>query len=204
MIYELRTYTLKPGMVAEFEKRWEPMVEGRQKLSPLGGLWHTEIGPLNEMVHLWPYESREERVRIRASAIEQGVWPPDTKDLIVKQRSEILLPAPFMRPLQPAALGKIYEMRTYTYQGGTMPEVLRRWSEALPRREKLSPLAGAWTSEIGDLNRFIHLWPYENLEERGRIRAEAVNSGVWPPKTREFLVSQENKILAPASFSPLH
>ena len=83
MIYELRTYTLRPGMVGEFEKRWAPMVEARQKLSPLGALWHTEIGPLNEMVHVWPYASVDERSRIRALAVEQGIWPPDTRDLIV-------------------------------------------------------------------------------------------------------------------------
>lgn len=203
MIYEMRTYTLKPGMTGEFEGRWAPLVEGRQRLSPLAALWHTEIGPLNEMIHVWPYASLEERNRIRALAVEQKIWPPNTSDLIVMMRSEILLPAPFMRPLSPQQLGNVYEMRIYTYQAGTMPEVLRRWAEAVPYREKYSPLAACWTSEIGDLNRFIHLWPYESLADRDRIRAEAAKDPHWPPATREFLVSMENKILAPAPFSPL-
>lgn len=203
MIYELRTYTLKPGMTAEFEQRWAPLVEGRGALSPLGGLFHTEIGPLNEMIHIWPYESLNERVRIRAQAIEKGIWPPQTSDLIVKMQSEILLPAPFMRPLAPATLGNVYEMRTYTYAPGTMAQVLERWGEAVPHREKYSPLAAAWTSELGDLNRFIHLWPYASMAERDRIRAEAAKDPNWPPRTREFLVSMENKILVPAPFSPL-
>ena len=203
MIYEMRTYTLKPGMAAEFERRWEPMAEGRQRLSPLGGLWRTEIGPLNEMVHIWPYESIAERVRIRGEAVAQGIWPPNTLDLMVRMRSEILLAAPFMRPLEPGQMGAVYEMRIYTYQPGAIPEVLRRWSEAIPHREKFSPLAGCWYSEVGELNRFIHLWPYASLAERDRIRTEAAASGHWPPATREFLISQENKILLPASFSPL-
>jgi hypothetical protein len=203
MIYELRTYTLKPGTVAEFERRWAPLIEGRQRLSPLGALWHTEIGPLNEMVHVWPYESLDERARIRAAAVEQGIWPPNTLELIVKQRSEILMPAPFMRPMQPAVLGNIYEMRIYTYQPGSMPQVLRRWADAVPHREKYSPLAACWYSEIGDLNLFIHVWPYESLAERDRIRAEASKDPHWPPPTGEFLVSTENKILVPAAFSPL-
>ncbi len=204
MIYEMRTYTIQPGMAAEFERRWAPLVDGRQKLSPLGALWRTEIGPLNEMIHVWPYQSVEERDRIRALAVEQGNWPPPTRELIVRQRSEILHPAPFMRPMEPRALGNIYEMRTYTYQPGTIPEVMRRWAEALPFREKFSPLAACWYSEFGELNRFIHVWPYENLAERDRIRAEALKDGHWPAPTREFLVSQETKILVPASFSPLH
>ena len=203
MIYEMRTYTLKPGTVAEFERRWAPLIEGRQRLSPLGALWHTEIGPLNEMIHVWPYESLEERDRIRAQAVEQGIWPPPTRELILRQRSEILQPAPFMRPLEPRVMGNVYEMRTYTYQPGAMPEVLRIWAEAVPHREKYSPLAACWYTEFGELNRFIHVWPYESLAERDRIRAEAAKDPHWPPPTGEFLVAMENKILVPAPFSPL-
>ena len=52
--------------------------------------------------------------------------------------AEIWQPASFMKPMGPSpdggpqALGNIYEMRTYTYQPGSMPELLRRWAEALP------------------------------------------------------------------------
>jgi len=204
MIYELRTYTLKPGTVGKFEEIWAPMVEARSKLSPLAGIWHTEFGPLNQVLHLWPYASLDERARIRALAVEQKVWPPPTEELIVRMESEILQPAPFMRPLAPAKLGNVYELRIYTYRPGTMPEVIRRWAEAVPYREKYSPLAGAWSSEIGTLNRWYHLWPYASLAERDRIRAEASKEPHWPPPTGEFLLSMENKLLIPASFSPLH
>lgn len=204
MIYELRSYTLKPGTVGKFEEIWAPMVEARSKLSPLAGIWHTEFGPLNQVLHLWPYASLDERARIRALAVEQKIWPPPTEELIVRMESEILQPAPFMRPLAPAKLGNVYELRIYTYRPGTMPEVIRRWAEAVPYREKYSPLAGAWSSEIGTLNRWYHLWPYASLAERDRIRAEASKEPHWPPPTGEFLLSMENKLLIPASFSPLH
>lgn len=204
MIYELRTYTLKPGMVGKFEEIWAPMVAARSKLSPLAGIWHTEFGPLNQVLHLWPYASLEERTRIRALAVEQKVWPPPTEELIVRMESEILQPAPFMRPLAPAQLGNVYELRIYTYRPGTMPEVIRRWAESVPYREKFSPLAGAWYSDIGTVNRWFHLWPYANLAERDRVRAEASKDPHWPAPTGEFMVSMENKLLLPASFSPLH
>ena len=29
----------------------------------------------------------------------------------------------------------------------------------------------------------IHIWPYQDIAERNRIRAEAVKDGTWPPKT---------------------
>ncbi len=58
-------------------------------------------------------------------------------------------------------------------------------------------------TELGGLNKLIHIRPYESLEERARIRQEAVKSGHWPPNTREFILRMENKILVPADFSPV-
>ena len=48
-------------------------------------------------------------------------------------------------------------------------------------RNALSPLVGAWYSEFGALNRWIHIWAYRDAAERQRIRAEAVAKGLWPP-----------------------
>ena len=45
MIYEVRTYTLKPGSVAKFEENFGKALPARQKYSKLGAFWHTEIGP---------------------------------------------------------------------------------------------------------------------------------------------------------------
>lgn len=209
MIYEMRTYTLKPGTVATFEERFAEGLPTREKYSLLGAFWHTDIGPLNQVVHVWPYRDLAHRDEVRAAAAKDtgGKWPPKTTEFIASMQSEILHPAPFMRPLgEPQSLGSIYEMRIYTYQPGAMPRVLERWAEAIPYREKYSPLAACWYSELGGLNRFFHVWPYKDLADRARIRAEAAKdpSGKWPPATREWLVSQENKLLVPAAFSRLH
>ncbi len=100
-------------------------------------------------------------------------------------------------------LGNIYEMRTYTYRPLSIPAVIDRWAAAIVHREKYSPLAACWYTEIGALNRWTHISPYESLEARDQIRAEAFKDPNWPPATREFLVSQETRILTPAPFSPL-
>src|SRR5882724_10263648 len=78
MIYEIRTYQLKAGSLAEVEKRFGEGYEYRKKYSPLAAFWHTEIGPLNEIVHVWPYRDVAERARVRAEAAEDpGVHPQD-------------------------------------------------------------------------------------------------------------------------------
>ena len=66
--------------------------------------------------------------------------------------------------------GNVYEMRTYTYAPGDMPEGAGGWAKAIEAREELSPLAACWTSELGGLNKFIHTWVYKDLDERARVR----------------------------------
>ncbi|NOT57235.1 MAG: NIPSNAP family protein [Deltaproteobacteria bacterium] len=203
MIYEVRTYRLKPGSIPEVEKRFAEALPYREKYSKLGALWHTELGPLNQIVHVWPYESLDQRTELRGQAMKDPHWPPKVGEFIETMESEIFLPTSFMPPLTPRALGGIYEMRTYMYQPGTMPEVLKRWETAIVERVKLSPLAACWYSELGELNKFVHVWAYKSFAERDRIRAEAMKQPTWPPNTREFLVTQVNKILLPASCSPM-
>ncbi len=205
MIYEVRTYTLKPGSVAQWEANFGAGLPSRTKYSELGGLWHTEIGPLNQVVHIWPYEDLQQRTEIRAQASQEPDWPPKGGELLLNMESEIFIPAPFSPKLGGGQkLGNIYEMRIYQYQVGSMPTVLERWEEALKGgRLELSPIAACMYSDIGDLNVWIHMWPYKNLAERARIRAESQKLDSWPPKTREFLVAQQTKILIPAECSPM-
>ena len=112
MIYEFRTYTLHPRALPEFLKRWTDALEPRLKLSPLAAFWYTEIGPLNQAIHVWPYENTLERSKIRAEAVKRGIWPPKTSELIAEMRSEIFEPLPYSPPLAPSNQGPYFEMRT--------------------------------------------------------------------------------------------
>ena len=53
MIIEMRTYTLRPGSIAEAEKRFGAALPAREKHSKLAAFWHTEVGPLNQIIHVW-------------------------------------------------------------------------------------------------------------------------------------------------------
>ena len=96
MIYEIRTYNIRATMVPEYQKRFAEKLQGRLDFSPLGAHLYTEIGPINQVVAIWPYDSLDERRRIRAKAEEAGVWPPDTGELVESMVSDIYSPAPFM------------------------------------------------------------------------------------------------------------
>ena len=85
MIIEMRTYRLKPGSVAEAEKRFgeDLAAFGRAKVSPLGAFFHTEVGPLNRIIHCWPYESLAAREELRAQAMKTPGWPPPWSPMII-------------------------------------------------------------------------------------------------------------------------
>lgn len=205
MIIEVRTYQLKPAMVPEVEKRFGEGLPAREKFSRLGAFWHTEVGALNEITHVWPYDSFEQRSAVRAEAVKSGVWPPKIGEFIVSMQSEIFVPAPFSPDLEPRAVGPLFEIRSYTLAPGALPGMIERWATKIDERVKLSPLVAAWYSEFGALNKWVHIWAYKDAVERQRVRAEAVASGIWPPggSPSGSLLKQENKLVVPASFSPL-
>ena len=205
MIIEVRTYQLKPASVAEFEKRFGEALPGRTKLSRLAALWHTEVGALNEVTHVWPYDSFEQRLAIRDEAVKTGVWPAKVQELIVTMQSEVFVPAPFSPPLEPREVGPLFEIRSYTLAPGALPGMIERWSAKIDERVKLSPLVGAWYSEFGALNKWVHIWAYKDAAERQRIRAEATTRGIWPPggAAAGLVLKQENKLVMPAACSPL-
>ena len=208
MIYEVRTYTLRPGTLAEFEERYEKRLPLRLKHSPLGGFWHTEFGPLNQVVHVYPYDDLQHRTRVRSAMANDAARNamPGGGEFIAAQEAEIVIPAPFMRQLgsRNYGTGNVYEMRTYTYAPGDIPKVLEAWGKAIEARERFSPLAACWTSELGGLNKFTHIWVYKDLGERTRVREESRRpGGAWPPQAGVRPIRQENKLLIPASFSPV-
>lgn len=208
MIYEMRTYDLKPRSLPEVLKRFGEGYEKRKQFSPLAAFWYTEIGPLNQIIHVWPYQDLAERGRIRAAAVASGDWPPKIGEFILSMRAEIMVPWDNSPLLEPGDMGPYFEMRTYTLSPGDQPKVQKTWNRSLPARQKLSPVIAMWFSELGGLNKFVHIWPYKTLDQRTETRKQAMASGTWPPSPAPGdapynTLAQETKILLAAPFSPL-
>ncbi|MCG8690869.1 MAG: NIPSNAP family protein [Minwuiales bacterium] len=100
MIVEERVYTLVPGGVPEYLRLYQEFGMEIQKpiLGHMVGYFHTEIGTLNQIVHMWAYDSLDERTRRRAELGADPGWQDYVKKirpLILSQESKILIPAPF-------------------------------------------------------------------------------------------------------------
>src|ERR1700680_4004539 len=195
MIIEMRTYRLKPGSIPDAENRFAEGLKERTKVSPLGAFFHTEVGPLNRIIHCWTYDSLGAREKQRGEAMKLNGWPPKIQEFIEEMESKIIVPAPFSPALGDRRLGDIYEIRTYTMLPGAAPTVIEIWAERIEGRTKLSPLAFAGHTELGGLNQWIHVWAYKDVAERFRIRAESQKTGAWPPAARGQLTRQENNVV---------
>ena len=81
-------------------------------------------------------------------------------------------------------------MRHYALRAGTLADLMKRWESKIEERP--------------EANRFIHIWAYTSLDERTAIRNTAREQGVWPPPGgADTLLTMANKIMLPASFSPV-
>lgn len=102
MIVEMRTYTAHPGRAGDFLKLYGSLALELQKkhLGHLMGFYVTEIGPLNQIVHLWGYDSLADRTERRAKLDADpayAVYKEASAKLgaIQHQEAKIMKPLPF-------------------------------------------------------------------------------------------------------------
>ena len=206
MIYEARIYTFKVGGLAQWEKNFAEAYPVREKYSKLYGMWHTDIGPLNQAIHIWQYDSLQQRADVRAAAAKDasGAWPPKGgPDFILSQEVDIIDPVKGFEPLQPQTGNPAWELRVYTYAGGTTGKAAAAFGEALKGRGEIYPVAMMGTTSYGTLNRLYQLFPYKSWDHREEVRKEFREKGVWPPHAEVSPVSQLVRLMQPADVSPL-
>jgi hypothetical protein len=100
MIYEIRTYRMKVGAVAAYLKivEEEGIEVQKSHLGTLVGYFSSEIGPLNEIVHIWAYADLVDRDRRRKALAEDPRWRAvlaKIVPLIETMENKIMLPAAF-------------------------------------------------------------------------------------------------------------
>jgi hypothetical protein len=210
MIYELRTYTVKQGTMAEMAKHAGTV--GRDirgdNYGKLEGYWTSEIGHLNQLMHLWSYSDLNERARLRAELGKNKRWTseytPVTRPNLIRQ--EVRLLNPVVVPVAPASTGNVYELRAYR----TKPGASRQWADlmvsALEVREKYSKIVGLWITEAGQPNEVVHIWAYPDLNARASVRAAAIKDPGFQEflgKSAPLLEEMHSTIMLPAAHSPL-
>lgn len=101
----------------------------------------------------------------------------------------------------------LFDMRIYTCRPGTLKAHLALYEKeglAIQRRHLGEPYFYCVT-ETGPQNSFIHIWAYRSAADRAERRAAMQADPEWIAflaRSAEagYLVSQENRLLTPASF----
>lgn len=97
-LFELRSYTLHPGNLLEWETHWRRGLKARREVMEGVGAWFVQIGELNTVHHLWQFADLEERKvrREKSWSIEGwGETVHKTVPLIQTMKSRILVPMPW-------------------------------------------------------------------------------------------------------------
>ena len=102
----------------------------------------------------------------------------------------------------------IVEERIYKIKIGRLQEYL-----ALVREEGLAiqqpalgRLVGYFVTEIGPLNHVVHLWAFDDLEDRMQRRRALAAKPEWQAFTKKLtqtIETMESRILLPTDFSPI-
>ncbi len=107
MLFDVRTYTVKPGTMGEHLALYDEY--GREPqfrcLGEPALYMQTETGNPNEYVHIWVYENAADREAKRAALWADPDWltyiaKSRALDVLVSQSNKLMKPVSFMPPLR--------------------------------------------------------------------------------------------------------
>jgi hypothetical protein len=100
MIVDERTYTIHIGKIPAYLKLYqeEGLEIQKRTLGNLIGYFVTEVGQLSTVVHLWAYDSMEDRAKRRAELAANPAWQAylgKMQPLVTAMENRILTPTAF-------------------------------------------------------------------------------------------------------------
>ncbi|XP_068232362.1 protein NipSnap homolog 3B-like [Palaemon carinicauda] len=207
-IHELRIYSINPNNVRDFLTLTSEEFHLRTSHSKLVGYWTSEIGGLNQVVHIWEYDSLSHRSQVRANLASDPNWNSRYLGRVIGMFREMTNSAMVLIPdagiTQPAGKG-VYELQTLSLQGS--PTI---WSQSLVNYVKAckgiengnSMLVGAWQSVLGPRQMTALLWQHPGPDSCVTLQKHLAGldeSNALAPHIRDG----HNRLLLPHPVSPL-
>ena len=105
MLFDVRTYTCKPGTIKRHLALYQQMGLGPQTrhLGQPFAYLTTETGNVNQFIHIWAYENAGDRERRRAALWADPEWLAYTAEsaklgALEAQENRLMTPADFFKP----------------------------------------------------------------------------------------------------------
>ena len=203
LTYDVARITVWPGRHPDALKQVERRLLSGAYPGQLLGCWYSEIGAINHVLLIHAGVEEPARTDARAKMLESKD-PLGLSELLVGMSMDTYVSFPFLPAMRAGLYGPIYEVRSYVVRPNGLAPTIELWRKALPGRMTLSPVLAAMYSVSGQLTRFMHIWPYANLDQRQQLRSQAISDGVWPPPGGpDHFISMQSDIFLPADFSPM-
>jgi hypothetical protein len=203
MSYDVTTITVQPNTHGKALPHVEQWLKANPRRGEFLACLFCEIGEINTILLLHHYANDADMIADR-DAIAKSANPFGCTELITGMTADTFAMFPFIQPIKAGQYGPIFEIRTYRFKPNGLTPTIAAWEKAVPGRMKLSPILAAMYSVTGTVTRFMHIWPYPNLEVRAATRKTAIETGVWPPEGGpDHLATMRNDIYLPAPFSPI-
>jgi len=228
MIYDFRMYTLKPGATADYRagvKEISLPIRQRHGVSLAGWYW-SEIGALNQVVHIWGYNDTKHMQEAQSAFHSDPEWTqkyvPRAQPLVESQKTWTMN-SPAFAPVYPV-MGDVpadgtpefmkknkmvFDFRMYTFKPGAIPSYMAAVEEVgIPIRKRHGvKLAGWYYSDVGDLNQVTHIWAFDDLkhlkEAKDAVAADPEWTGTYVPRVSGLLVAQNTYLMNTAEFGPV-
>jgi hypothetical protein len=204
MLYELSTLSCPLLSLGEAATRAIAWATEGSKRGELLGCWRTELGTLGRVLLLRGFDTAECLAAERERAL-LSQNPFDGGDIVTALDMASFAPFPFLPAVKPGRRGSVYEFRTYRLKPGGLAPTLAGWQAAITPAHDYTQHLVTNMYALDGAPRITHIWAFESLDERARLRANAYGTGVWPPKFGpEQILDATSVIGLPDALSPLH
>ena len=211
MINELRMYTTRPGKmhhVVNASATVAQKIRNGDTYGKLIGHWSSELGRMNQYIHMWEYSDVEEMRKLRSELAAKEDWKSKFVPLVGPYilTQEIRLLRPLTKIKQPTITTNIYELKIIKLNIGQAMKWKDKFLDIVSSIEGSSLNIGLWNTELQDPNEIISIWSHPNIESMSKYWKDLDENKDW----QNFNAYQENSvkyeesiILRPSICSPL-
>jgi len=183
-------------------------IRGGDTYGKLIGHWWSEIGKMNQYVHMWEYKDPEEMRRLRSELAAKEDWKNKFVPLVGPNilTQEIRLLRPLTEIKKPVNSSNIYELKIIKLNIGQSAKWAKNFLEIVDLIENSSINIGIWNTELQDPNEIISLWSHPNLENMSKYWYDLESNKDWNDFNnyqQNSVKSEENIILKSSVCSPL-
>ena len=215
MIVDERTYTTQHGRMPAYLDALRDLALPAMKSVgyDCAGIFTSESGMLNQVVHYWKWQSQGQRQEVSQALYgskEFAEYRKAAAGMLLTQENRLLEATDLCVPFaMKGGAGKmaIVDARTYTLTYGSVAGYVEAFRTfGLPVTNKHGwPLLGYFYTASARLHQVVHLWYWESHAVREKTLAATAADpafGSYRSHVAHRLIAQENRILVPVPFSP--